>query len=351
MTVDGSSGQVFVGQILVDHQEPPDELEILLTWADEVRAGRVGVRANADTGEDAAVARRLGAEGIGLCRTEHMFLGTRLPVVRRVLLATDDVERDAALADLLAVQRSDFVEVLDAMDGLPVTVRLLDAPLHEFLEDSHEQNPMLGLRGVRLALSIEGLYRTQARALLEAAALRREAGGDPIIEIMVPLVALTAELATVRPWIDEEIAAAGDAGSVKVGTMIETPRAALRAGALAPYADFMSFGTNDLTQMTFGFSRDDVESSVIGEYLRRGLLQRSPFDALDTGGVGELISLAVERARAVDPDMKIGICGEHGGDPRSIAFVVAAGIDYVSCSGPRVPVARLAAAHALLGVT
>jgi pyruvate,orthophosphate dikinase len=351
ITVDGSTGQVFVGEIRVDHEDPPDELEVLLTWADEVRAGRVGVRANADTGEDAAVARRLGAEGIGLCRTEHMFLGTRLPVVRRVLLATDDDERDAALADLLAVQRSDFVEVLEAMDGLPVTVRLLDAPLHEFLEDSHEQNPMLGLRGVRLALAIEGLYRTQSRALLEAAALRRAAGGSPIIEIMVPLVALTAELATVRPWIDAEIEAAGDAGTVKVGTMIETPRAALRAGGLAPYADFMSFGTNDLTQMTFGFSRDDVESSVIGEYLKRGLLQRSPFEALDTGGVGELISMAVERARAVDPDMKIGICGEHGGDPRSIAFVVAAGIDYVSCSGPRVPVARLAAAHALLGVT
>ena len=346
ITVDGATGTVVIGGIDVAEAEAPPELDTLLGWADDVRAGKLGVRANADTGPDALEARRLGAEGIGLCRTEHMFLGERLPVVRRVLTAATDEERTAALIELQQVQRIDFVSVLEAMDGLPVTIRLLDAPLHEFLEESHEQNPMLGLRGIRLALVTEGLYRTQVRALLEAEADCIAAGGTPIVEIMVPLVSIASELHAARVWIDEEVAAAGvDAA---VGTMIETPRAALRAGELALAADFVSFGTNDLTQMAFGFSRDDVETSVIGPYLKLGLLDRSPFDALDQDGVGELVALAVERGRAVKPSLKTGICGEHGGDPSSIAFFVRCGLDYVSCSPPRVPIARLAAAHAVL---
>ena len=347
LTVDGAAGSVLIGGIEVDDAEAPPELETLLSWADEVRAGRVGVRANADTGADAAAARRFGAEGIGLCRTEHMFLGDRLPVVRRLLTAVTDSERLAALIELREVQRADFVALLEEMDGLPVTIRLLDAPLHEFLEESHEQNPMLGLRGIRLALVTDGLYRAQVEAILEAVGDRVAAGGEPHVEIMVPLVSLPGELRLAREAINEEIAAAGVSG-VEVGTMIETPRAALLAGELAVDADFVSFGTNDLTQMAYGFSRDDVETSVIGRYMELGLIERSPFDALDQDGVGELVALAVERARAVKPDLKCGICGEHGGDPSSIAFVVGAGLDYVSCSPPRVPVARLAAAHALL---
>lgn len=347
LTVDGSSGEVVVGGLAVEAAEAPPELDVLLSWADEIRAGKVGVRANADTGTEAGEARRLGAEGIGLCRTEHMFLGERLPVIRRALTATTDDERRSALAEIEAVQRTDFVAVLEAMDGLPVTVRLLDAPLHEFLEESHEQNPMLGLRGVRLALVTEGLYSTQVKALLQAMADRVADGGNPIVEIMVPLVSVTAELEISRAWIDQEIAASGIEG-VSVGTMIETPRAALRAADLAAHADFVSFGTNDLTQMTYGFSRDDVEASVIAPYIAQGLVDRSPFDALDHDGVGELVRMGVERGRAAKPDLKCGICGEHGGDPSSIAFVVGIGLDYVSCSPPRIPTARLAVAQALL---
>ena len=257
-------------------------------------------------------------------------------------------EHEAALYELQEVQRTDFRAVFEAMDGLPVTVRLLDAPLHEFLEESHEQNPMLGLRGIRLAVVTEGLYQAQVKAVLEAMQDRLDAGGNPVVEIMIPLVALEAELALVRDWVQAEIDASGIRG-VSIGTMIETPRAALQAARLAPHADFVSFGTNDLTQMTFGFSRDDVETSVIAPYMQLGLLDRSPFDALDTDGVGELVALGVERGRAAKPDLKCGICGEHGGDPGSIEFVVAAGLDYVSCSPPRVPVARLAAAQAVLG--
>ena len=347
ITVDGATGTVVIGDMDVDDAEAPPELDTLLEWADEIRGGKVGVRANADTGADAAEARRLGAEGIGLCRTEHMFLGDRLPVVRRMLTASGE-EHAAALYELQEVQRIDFRAVFEAMDGLPVTVRLLDAPLHEFLEESHEQNPMLGLRGTRLAVVTEGLYQAQVKAVLEAMQDRLDAGGDPIVEIMIPLVALEAELALVRDWVQAEIAATGIRG-VTIGTMIETPRAALRAGDLAHHADFVSFGTNDLTQMTFGFSRDDVETSVITPYQQLGLLDRSPFDALDREGVGELVTIGVERGRAAKPDLKCGICGEHGGDPSSIEFVVAAGLDYVSCSPPRVPVARLSAAQAVLG--
>ncbi|MGI9623561.1 MAG: putative PEP-binding protein, partial [Acidimicrobiales bacterium] len=309
--------------------------------------GIIGVRANADTGADARNARDLGAVGIGLCRTEHMFLGDRLPVVRRMLTSATAEEHDAALFELQEVQRTDFLAVFEAMDSLPVTIRLLDAPLHEFLEESHEQNPMLGLRGVRLALVTEGLYRAQVRAVLEAMDDRRQVGGNPIVEIMVPLVSLEGELDEARKWVEEEVEAFG-ISHVSVGTMIETPRAALMAGRLAISADFVSFGTNDLTQMTFGFSRDDVETSVIAPYIKLGLLERSPFDALDQAGVGELVALAVERGRAAKPGLKCGICGEHGGDPSSIDFVVGLGLDYVSCSAPRVPIARLAAAQAVL---
>ncbi len=350
ITVDGASGAVLVGDLDVDAADAPPELDTLLAWADEIREGRVTVRANADTGADAAEARRLGAEGIGLCRTEHMFLGDRLPVVRRMLTATTDAEREAALYELQEVQRQDFGSVLEAMDALPVTIRLLDAPLHEFLEESHEQNPMLGLRGVRLAIVTEGLYRAQVRAVLEAVTDRIEAGGTPVVEIMVPLVSITPELELSRSWIDEEIAAAG-ATDVAVGTMIETPRAALRCGDLAAHADFVSFGTNDLTQMTYGFSRDDVESSVIAPYMKAAMLDRSPFDALDVEGVGELVSIAIDRGRSAKPELKCGICGEHGGDPSSIDFVVRQGLDYVSCSPPRVPTARLAVAQTLLAMS
>ena len=348
ITVDGTSGTVLLGGMDVDQPDAPPELDILLAWADDVRRdGGVAVRANADTGPDAAEARSLGAEGIGLCRTEHMFLGDRLPVVRRVLTAATDEERNAALAELEEVQRHDFEQILEAMDGLPVTVRLLDAPLHEFLEESHEQNPMLGLRGVRLAMAMPELYLTQVRALLDAVGDRRSAGGDPKVEIMVPLVSIGEELEAAAAAIAGELANAGLTG-IPVGTMIETPRACLRAGELAEYADFVSFGTNDLTQMTYGFSRDDVETSVVAPYMARGWLARSPFDALDQDGVGELVAIAVERGRMAKPELKCGICGEHGGDPSSIGFVVAAGLDYVSCSPPRVPIARLAVAHALL---
>ena len=347
ITVDGATGTVVMGDMDVDDAEAPPELDTLLHWADEIRAGKVGVRANADTGTDAAEARRLGAEGIGLCRTEHMFLGDRLPVVRRMLTAGGE-EHAAALHELQEVQRVDFRAVFEAMDGLPVTVRLLDAPLHEFLEESHEQNPMLGLRGTRLAVVTEGLYQAQVRAVLEAMQDRLDAGGNPVVELMIPLVALESELALVRGWVEAEIAASGLDG-VMIGTMVETPRAALRAADLAAHADFVSFGTNDLTQMTFGFSRDDVETSVIAPYMQLDLLDRSPFDALDREGVGELVAIGVERGRSAKPDLKCGICGEHGGDPSSIEFVVAAGLDYVSCSPPRVPVARLSAAQAVLG--
>jgi pyruvate,orthophosphate dikinase len=370
---------VMVGEVAMTSAEPPPEFTTVLRWADAIRKGHLAVRANADTGEDAAVARQLGAEGIGLCRTEHMFLAPdRLPVVRRMILADTPAEEAAALAELLEVQRADFVEVLEAMDGLPVTVRLLDPPLHEFLprlEELHvkaatdgldetemrllqaaeawsEANPMLGTRGVRLGVVKPGLYAMQVRALMEAAAIRVAAGGKPIVEIMIPLTVTREELALARSWATEAIAEA-TAGSrrrakVSIGTMVETPRAALRADEIAEVADFFSFGTNDLTQMTFGFSRDDVESRMMPAYLDRGLLARNPFDTIDAGGVGELVRLGAERGRSTRPDLKLGVCGEHGGDPESIDVFYRAGLDYVSCSPYRVPVARLAAAQSVL---
>jgi pyruvate,orthophosphate dikinase len=378
LSIDGSSGQVVLGQVPLTAAEPPPELQTILGWADELRAGHLAVRANADNGPDARNARRLGAEGIGLCRTEHMFLGEdRLPVVRRMILAETEEEERAALEELRAVQREDFRAILEEMDGLPVTVRLLDPPLHEFLPDvaelelkratkglSEEEerlygaakawrefNPMLGVRGVRLGVLKPGLYSMQVRALMEAAADRVAAGGRPVVEIMIPLTVARAELAEARRWVEEALAEAGASGlEVRIGTMIETPRAALRAGEIAEVAEFFSFGTNDLTQLTFGFSRDDVEGRMMSAYLAKGLLPANPFETVDPAGVGELVRLACERGRASRPDLKLGVCGEHGGDPASIEVFAGAGVDYVSCSPFRVPVARLAAAQALLAL-
>jgi pyruvate,orthophosphate dikinase len=391
LSLDGAAGTVILGQVPLTEAQPPPAFKTVLSWADVIRKGRLGVRANADTGEDAANARRLGAEGIGLCRTEHMFLGEdRLPVVRRMILADTPEEEAAALEELRVVQRKDFVDILKAMDGLPVTVRLLDPPLHEFLPDTvelavkeatvglnaeetklyeaallwKEANPMLGTRGVRLGVVKPGLYAMQVRALMEAAHDRVRAGGHPVVEIMIPLTVSREELALARSWVEEAVAEvkkakprakAGAAeparkGSLEVtiGTMIETPRAALLAGEIAEVADFFSFGTNDLTQMTFGFSRDDVEGRMMAAYLEYGLLKANPFEIVDADGVGELVRLGVERGRATRPNLKVGVCGEHGGDPESIGTFYRAGLDYVSCSPFRVPVARLAAAQAVL---
>jgi pyruvate,orthophosphate dikinase len=389
LSIDGTAGVVVLGQVPLTAAEPPAEFDVLLGWADAIRKGRLGVRANADTGADAANARRLGAEGIGLCRTEHMFIAEdRLPIVRRMILAESAEEEEAALEELRVVQRADFVEILEAMDGLPVTVRLLDPPLHEFLPDTtelavkkatsglspeeqrlfaaakqwQEFNPMLGTRGVRLGVVKPGLYAMQVRALAQAALDRLAAGGTPLVEIMIPLTVTREEMALARSWVEgalaETLAASASAGSdgrrarrrlhVLIGTMIETPRAALRAGEIAEFADFFSFGTNDLTQMTLGFSRDDVEGRMMSAYLDKGLLDHNPFETVDTEGVGELVRTAVARGRDSRPGLKIGVCGEHGGDPESIDFFAAAGLDYVSCSPFRVPIARLSAAQAVL---
>ncbi len=379
ISLDGSSGQVVLGEVALSNAEPPAEFETILKWADAIRKGKLAVRANADNGPDSINARQFGAEGIGLCRTEHMFLGEdRLPVVRRMILASDPAEEDAALEELRKVQRTDFVEILEAMDGLPVTVRLLDPPLHEFLPNIdelevkeattglsaeeqkllaaarswHEFNPMLGTRGVRLGVIKPGLYAMQVRALMEAAAERAAAGGKPIVEIMIPLTVTREELAEARSWVTAAIAEATKGirkkPKVTIGTMIETPRAALRADEIAEEADFFSFGTNDLTQMTFGFSRDDVESRMMPAYLEKGLLKRNPFETIDQTGVGELVHIGAERGRKTKPDLKLGVCGEHGGDPESIQLFYDAGLDYVSCSPFRVPIARLSAAQAVL---
>ncbi|MGH9151861.1 MAG: pyruvate, phosphate dikinase [Acidimicrobiales bacterium] len=378
IAIDGTSGDVVLGEVELSMGEPPKEFATILGWADKVRKGRMAVRANADNGPDAANARRFGAEGIGLCRTEHMFLGDdRLPVVRAMILAATPDEEAAALEKLLAVQRADFEEILEAMDGLPVTVRLLDPPLHEFLPSTEELavkkatvglseeeealyaaarhwqefNPMLGTRGVRLGVLKPGLYGMQVRALMEAAAARAAARGRPVVEIMIPLTVSREELARARQWVEEAIAATAGVRkpiAVSIGTMVETPRAALRADELAEEADFFSFGTNDLTQMVFGFSRDDIEARMMSTYLEEGLLKRNPFETIDGGGVGELVKVAAERGRSTKPDLKLGVCGEHGGDPESIALFAEAGLDYVSCSPFRVPIARLAAAQAIL---
>jgi pyruvate,orthophosphate dikinase len=373
ITIDGTSGSVYVDEVELIDPEALHELEALLEWADGYRT--LGVRANADTKEGAAIARERGAEGIGLARTEHMFLGERLEVVQKVILAQDKEHRDQALNDLEKMQIDDFEGILEAMDGLPVVVRLLDPPLHEFLPSRlelerealrrvragrpigdlqamseqvarwEEDNPMLGLRGVRLGLMVGQLYRMQTRAAVTAYERRLEAGGTPILEIMVPLVAEAEELRRMREMIEEEIA---DHLEIHIGTMIELPRAALTSRDIAAVADFFSFGTNDLTQMTYGLSRDDAEGLFLREYLEQGILSSDPFQTLDQGGVGRLIEISCEEGREANPSLTLGLCGEHGGDPESIRFVHGLGLDYVSCSPPRVEGARLAAAQAAL---
>ncbi|MFO7589323.1 MAG: pyruvate, phosphate dikinase [Acidimicrobiia bacterium] len=379
ISINGTSGEVVIGPVAVVTPEPSGPFDTILAWADEFRT--LGIRANADLPHDANVALGFGAEGIGLCRTEHMFLGDRLPLVQRFILAEDGVEEHAALTELAELQRADFVDIFTAMDGKPVTVRLLDPPLHEFLPDIeelavrdatgdlddagktllhaarqlHESNPMLGTRGVRLGVLKPDLYRAQVRAILVAAGLCKLKGGNPKVEIMIPLAVTEPELAhaidLVRE-VAEELATEGhglEGVDYLVGTMIETPRAALVADEIAGVAEFFSFGTNDLTQMTFGFSRDDIEGRFLPRYLELKLIDANPFETIDATGVGQLVKLAVERGRAVRPDLKLGICGEHGGDPASVAFCHEVGLDYVSCSPYRVPLARLAAAHAALG--
>jgi pyruvate,orthophosphate dikinase len=402
ISIDGTTGSVFLGELpvmdspvvryfelgleegLAGLDEGTGELlravDRLMSHADARR--RMGVRANADTAADAARARRMGAQGIGLLRTEHMLLGDRHGLVERLILAESQEEHDEALAALLPLQRRDFIDILRETDGLPVTIRLIDPPLHEFLPDItelsvrvalaeargdeaaedhrllravtrlHEQNPMLGLRGVRLGLVLPGLFALQVRAIAEAACARQSEGGDPRAEIMVPLVGSIQELELVR---EEAAAVLKDVEEVNactlrfaIGTMIELPRAALTAGQIAEQAEFFSFGTNDLTQTTWGFSRDDVEAAFFSAYLDKGVFGASPFETLDRDGVGELVRIAVKRGRRTRPGLHCGVCGEHGGDPESIHFFEEVGLDYVSCSPFRVPVARLEAGRSVV---
>jgi pyruvate, orthophosphate dikinase len=368
ITIDGGTGRVIVGPVPLVPPAIDENFGTLLAWADDLR--RLNVRANADTPEDAAKAREFGAEGIGLCRTEHMFMSDeRLPIVREMILARDEEERRSALERLLPLQQSDFEGIFEAMAGLPVTIRLLDPPLHEFLppleeattevmrdriRQLHEANPMLGTRGCRLGLQFPEIYEMQVRAIVRAArAVHERTGEAPIVEIMHPLVGFREELARLRE-LTERVAGEEPTVEYLCGTMIELPRAALRADEIAADADFFSFGTNDLTQTTLGFSRDDAEGKFLTYYLEHGILERNPFEVLDEDGVGDLMRIAVERGRGAKPGIKLGICGEHGGDPRSVAFCHRLGLDYVSCSPYRVPLARLAAAQAALaeaGVT
>jgi pyruvate, orthophosphate dikinase len=402
ISIDGSSGAVYAGEVPVmaspvveffegDLDAESDELVAavarIMDHADATR--RLGVHANADTGEDCARARRFGAGGVGLVRTEHMFLGERRQLVERLILADDEAGRQAALDALIPLQRGDFLEILEAMDGLPVTIRLIDPPLHEFLPDLtelsvkvalaeaekgageagggatekdrklldavrrlHEQNPMLGLRGVRLVLVIPGLLDMQVRAIAEAAAELKKAGRDPRPEVMIPLTASVQEMeisreATAKVLAEVE-AETGAEVHTMIGTMIEVPRAAMIAGEIARSAEFFSFGTNDLTQMTWGFSRDDVEGAFFSRYIELGIFGVSPFETIDTEGVGRMVRMASEEGRAARPDLELGVCGEHGGDPESVHFFHEVGLNYVSCSPFRVPVARLEAGRAAL---
>jgi pyruvate, orthophosphate dikinase len=362
ITIDGGSGRVILGSVPLVPPALDENFATILEWADGVR--RLRVRANADTPEDAAKAREFGAEGIGLCRTEHMFMGEeRLPVVREMILARDEEERRASLDRLLPMQQDDFEGIFDAMAGLPVTIRLLDPPLHEFLpsleeatsdamrdriRQLHEANPMLGTRGCRLGLQFPEIYEMQVRAIVRAArAVHDRTGEAPLVEIMHPLVGFTEEFTRLRE-LTERVAAEEPTVEYLCGTMIELPRAALRADEIAGQADFFSFGTNDLTQTTLGFSRDDAEGKFLTYYLEHGILERNPFEVIDEEGVGDLMQIAVERGRGAKPGIKLGICGEHGGEPRSVAFCHGLGLDYVSCSPYRVPLARLAAAQAAL---
>jgi pyruvate, orthophosphate dikinase len=367
LTINGGTGDVIVGEVDLVPPRIDQNFETILGWADEIRA--LKVRANADTPEDAAKAREFGAQGIGLCRTEHMFMAEeRLPIVREMIMATREDERRAALEKLLPFQQSDFEGIFEAMAGLPVTIRLLDPPLHEFLPSFEEaesdemrrriralreENPMLGTRGCRLGLLYPEIYTMQVQAIIRAALAVEERTGDaPLVEIMHPLVGFSEELRRLRELTldtaSAELEQAGHEIGYHVGTMIELPRACVRADEIAGQADFFSFGTNDLTQTTLGFSRDDAEGKFLTHYLDEGVLLRNPFETLDVSGVGDLMRLGIERARGVKPDIKLGICGEHGGDPKSVAFCHELGLDYVSCSPYRVPLARLAAAQAAL---
>jgi len=363
ITIDGGTGRVFLGEVPLVPPELNEDFETILGWADEAR--RLKVRANADNPEDAARARAFGAEGIGLCRTEHMFFGAeRLPVVQEMILAEDVSGRRSALDRLLPFQQSDFEGIFEAVAGLPVTIRLLDPPLHEFLPAEadatdekmrrriralQEANPMLGTRGCRLGLQFPEIYEMQIRAIARAARAVRERTGDaPLVEVMHPLVAFREELARLRELTESVWSEEAPDVEHLVGTMIEVPRAALRADEISEVADFFSFGTNDLTQTTLAFSRDDAEGKFLTTYLEEGVLERNPFESIDIDGVGDLMRIAVERGRRAKPEIKLGICGEHGGEPRSIAFCHELGLDYVSCSPFRVPLARLAAAQAAL---
>ncbi len=368
ITIDGTTGRVILGSVPLVAPAIDRNFETILGWADETR--RLRVRANADTPEDAARARSFGAEGIGLCRTEHMFMAPeRLPSMQEMILAAREDERRVALEQLLPMQQGDFEAIFEAMAGYPVTIRLLDPPLHEFLPDLadatsetmrrriaqlHEENPMLGTRGCRLGLQHPEIYEMQVRAIARAAlAVQERTGERPEVEIMHPLVGFGEELRRLRE-LTERVAAEESFADYRCGTMIELPRACVRADEVAEHADFCSFGTNDLTQTTLGFSRDDAEGKFLSHYLETGILERNPFEVLDVDGVGELMRIAVERSRAAKPGLKLGICGEHGGEPRSVAFCHDLGLDYVSCSPYRVPLARLAAAQAALaesGVT
>jgi pyruvate,orthophosphate dikinase len=357
ISIDGTTGRITTDDVPLVAPEVSEHFLKVLEWCDELRV--LGVRANADTPEDAAKAVEFGAEGIGLCRTEHMFLGDRQPLMAAVILARDDAARSAAIDDLRPLQEDDFEQILRAMDGRPVTVRLLDPPLHEFLphpgalpegsperarvESLQETNPMLGTRGVRLGILMPDLYEMQVRALFLAAA--RVEGCR--VEVMVPLVAYERELELVRELIDSVGREVGFTGYL-VGTMIELPRACFQADLIARDADFFSFGTNDLTQTALGFSRDDIEGRILGRYIDVKILDRSPFETLDTPGVGQMLRMGAWLGRKTKGDLKIGVCGEHGGDPDSIDFFHNSGIDYVSCSPFRVPVARVAAAQAAI---
>jgi len=376
ITIDGGSGEIMKGEVPTIQPELSGNFGTLMGWADSIR--EMKIRANADTPTDCRNALNFGAEGVGLCRTEHMFFDAqRIVAVREMILADNEAERRAALAKILPMQRQDFIEIFKIMEGLPVTIRLLDPPLHEFLPHGEEElaefaaaanapldlvrsraaklaenNPMLGHRGCRLGISYPEIYEMQVRAIFEAAAfVAREDGNKIEPEVMIPLIAVKKEIEIMKALVDrvarEVIEAEGIEIKYLVGTMIELPRAALRAAEIAEEAEFFSFGTNDLTQTTFGLSRDDA-GSFLGAYEQQGIIEQDPFISLDIEGVGELVSLAVERGRAQRPDIKLGICGEHGGDPASIAFCQSVGLDYVSCSPYRVPIARLAAAQAAL---
>jgi pyruvate,orthophosphate dikinase len=385
ITIDGTTGNVILGAAELVPPQINENFQAIVEWADEIR--QLGVRTNADTPEDAKKAREFGAEGIGLCRTEHMFMAEdRLPVVREMIMAESKDERVAALDKLLPMQQSDFEAIFEVMHGLPVTIRLLDPPLHEFLPDYtelmldierlklsggsdteikekeaiasrvrslKEMNPMLGTRGCRLGIQWPEIYEMQVRAIMQAAvAVQKKRGDAPVVEIMIPLVGFAEELHRMRQLTvdtcEDVLLGAGVNIDYKVGTMIELPRAALTADQIADYADFFSFGTNDLTQTTLGFSRDDAEGKFLTYYLEEGIVRNNPFETIDVNGVGKLVEMAVKASREKKPDIKLGVCGEHGGEPNSVKFCHRVGLTYVSCSPYRVPLARLAAAQAVL---